>query len=439
MAPKKKILILSYFFPPCNLTPSERLLSFARYLPEGGYEPVVITRTWSHPIRNATTDIFLPGGETVEVERNGDYEVHYVPYRQNLRDRLFVNLYGKKAYPLYLVVAFFWNPLQLFFFRMSSCWHLYRYARHFLRQHPEFRLLLVSVAPFELLGMANRLSRRFGLQWMADYRDDWSTNEMQYADSLPKRLLNLLYARIERRWMKSASFFSTVSEPYREKLAAFLHKDGVTVANGFMAPLPEPEPLFPEFTVVYLGSLYGAQPIERFLEGYKQWLDESPRKARLIFVGIGGEPPIRKRVEVALKGYETHFTVTPRLSKNEALRMQQKAHALLAIAYEGKKGIPGSKLYDYIQTKKPVILFPTDGDILESTLSATGQALICSGPEEVRAMLNTLYTRFSEGLADAGVDIPENLYQSFSRAYQCRQMTDAMHRHFTSSSNTPAA
>lgn len=49
----KKVLIISYFFPPCNLTASQRSMGWARYLREQGWDPIVVTRNWeqhiSHP------------------------------------------------------------------------------------------------------------------------------------------------------------------------------------------------------------------------------------------------------------------------------------------------------------------------------------------------------------------------------------------------------
>ena len=46
----ENVLIISYFFPPCNLTASQRAFNWAKYLKEFGYNPIVITRKWDQPI-----------------------------------------------------------------------------------------------------------------------------------------------------------------------------------------------------------------------------------------------------------------------------------------------------------------------------------------------------------------------------------------------------
>src|ERR1700722_6727737 len=85
----EKVLIISYFFPPCNLTASQRAQSWANYLSQFGYKPVVITRRWDHPISHLS-DVSKETPPEVLHEDNGNYEVYYLPYRPNLRDRLYV-------------------------------------------------------------------------------------------------------------------------------------------------------------------------------------------------------------------------------------------------------------------------------------------------------------------------------------------------------------
>jgi hypothetical protein len=92
----QKVLIISYFFPPCNLTASQRALSWARYLKKSGYQPVILTRRWDIPV-NTLKDISksTPGG--MLVESNEDYQVYYLPYRSNLRDKIYIK-YGEQRF-----------------------------------------------------------------------------------------------------------------------------------------------------------------------------------------------------------------------------------------------------------------------------------------------------------------------------------------------------
>jgi len=48
----KKILVISYFYPPCNLTASQRTESWAKYLHNSGFYPIIITRKWEKHVKS---------------------------------------------------------------------------------------------------------------------------------------------------------------------------------------------------------------------------------------------------------------------------------------------------------------------------------------------------------------------------------------------------
>jgi hypothetical protein len=53
------------------------------------------------------------------------------------------------------------------------------------------------------------------------------------------------------------------------------------------------------------------------------------------------------------------------------------------ISHENIKGIPSSKLYEYVGLKKPVLLYPNDNDIIYETLTHTELGVICNNETEV--------------------------------------------------------
>jgi glycosyltransferase involved in cell wall biosynthesis len=148
-------------------------------------------------------------------------------------------------------------------------------------------------------------------------------------------------------------------------------------------------PLFNEFTITYVGSIYPTQPIELFLEGIKSYIDlqETPPKLKVIFIGIKDEPPIINRINNNIVGFENYFEFTSRIPKKEAIEIQSRSHMLLVCAHTSLKGVPGSKLYEYVALKKPVLIYPSDKDIIERTLNETGQSLVCETKEDLIGFL----------------------------------------------------
>ncbi|HNB80514.1 MAG TPA: glycosyltransferase [Chitinophagaceae bacterium] len=422
----KKVFILSYYFPPANVTASERIASFARYLQNGSYYPVVITRNWDYPIKNSTSDVYRSSGTEIRIEKKEGYEVHYLPYRASLKDHLFIRLEGTPFYFIYLIAAFIFSVTNLMALRFSSYGFLYRYLVQQFKNEKEPIRLVVSAMPFELFGIAWLLQKKFPLKWIADYRDDWSSSSL-YGKNLVRKIQHRVFAFFEKKWLKSASLFLSVSEHYVDKIARVIHRPGKVLFNGF---LPENYPPAVEassvFTLCYVGSVYPSQPIEKLIEGILLFIRSYPKAppVKVCFIGIGKEPKIIARIQQYISGYESYFEFTDRLPKKEAIHVQMRSHALLICAHGSLKGIPGSKLYEYIAIKKPVIVYPTDGDIIETSLRFTRQGLFCRDAEEMKSHLQTLYGLFLEHKPFSGVD--EQAVASFTREEQCKVLITAL-------------
>lgn len=384
MVKRDPIVILSYFFPPCNLTPSERIYSWAKYLKKGNYYPIIITRNWDTPIKNSTTDVFKNSGTEILIKKYEDYEVHYLPYKGSLKDRLFIQFDGTKFYLIYLIFTFIYNFLQFQFLKLNPTYSFINYAVDIIQKSNCTRMV-VSAGPFELFGYAYKIWQKTKIRWIADYRDDWTTTEL-YKGNLFKHLVNKYNSYFEKKWLSSCDSFLSVSDHYVSKISNLIKKKGLIMTNGY---LPENYqfnfPLFDEFTITYVGSIYSTQPIELFLEAIKELLIENNHRLNLkvIFIGIKDEPAIIKRILNNIAGYESYFEFTSRIPKNKAIEIQSRSHMLLVCAHKSLKGIPGSKLYEYVALKKPVLLFPSDQDIVERTLLETGQGLLCSNSNDL--------------------------------------------------------
>jgi hypothetical protein len=68
------------------------------------------------------------------------------------------------------------------------------------------------------------------------------------------------------------------------------------------------------------------------------------------------------------------------------------------VTHKGIKGIPSSKMYEYIGLKKQILLYPKDHDIVEETLNETGLGIICKDENEVYLKLLGLVKAKQDGL-----------------------------------------
>lgn len=419
---KKKVIVFSYFYSPCNLTPSERIQSFVEALSQHGYYPIIVTRNWDNSILNSTSDVFKSSGDKLRIEQFEQHEIHYLPYKSSIKDKLFLRFDGTKFYSIYLIAALifsFWNLVNI---KKSTYSNFYSYLKKLLDVSPEIKLMVTSASPFEFFGISYLLSKRNNIKWIADYRDDWSTNEMQYSNNFPKRFLQKISRHYEVKWLATASDFVTVSSYYCHKIKSITHLQGAVLSNGFQ---PKNYNLvndyFDKFSIVYTGSIYPVQPIEKPILAFIDFISTHKipsTKIQMIFIGILSESPIFNRINAIISGYENYFHITPRLPKLEAIHIQSKSHLLLACAYGKLKGIPGSKLYEYLAMKKRVLLYPTDHDIIEETLMKTNQGLICETEVDFLNHLTNFYQLFTQNTFQESNQINTLEIEKYARSNQ---------------------
>jgi glycosyltransferase involved in cell wall biosynthesis len=365
----------------------------------------VVTRAWNPEIRTHH-DTKLALGKDVKVEKYPTYEVHYLPFQPGMLDWAYLNFGETWLRPFFLLIRLLDVFLVRFTLRFTSLANYLPYLKDLIaKQH--FDRMIISAEPFYLFRLGFSLYRKFGITWLADYRDDWSTNELQMekGGSGVRKWVAKVESNYERKWLKSADSIISVSEPYTKRICDFLDKPGITIQNGFeetLLDLPQ-EALYDQFTVMYSGVLYPSQDIRLILE-VLDLCHQKKRPFRLVFLGAGFDVKEKKRIEALVPNHLKSFVeVTDRFPRQEALGMLQKAHVLLGMAYGNMKGIPSSKLYEYLAIGKPVLLCPTDDDVMEGILKDVNLGYFVKSPEKGFLLIKTLQEsydnpKFSEEL-----------------------------------------
>lgn len=380
----KKILLVSFYFSPCTLTPAQRLTYWAQNFYRFGFYPIIVTRTWTKD-QKTHLDTKVALGDKVIIEKFPHYEVHYLPFKPGILDQAYRRFGEGGLRPLFLVTKLLDVFLAQFTLAWTSFSNFSRYLRQLvLEENPE--KLLISGEPFYLFRLGYTLNKKLGISWIADYRDDWSTNELQVERSGGKirKWIASLESKFEKKWVGSADSIISVSKPYTQRISEFLDKPGITIQNGFEESLldfPKVQ-LFDQFTIMYSGVLYPSQDVRPILSVLDS-CHKKNRPFRLIFLGAGYDIKEKKRIEALVPAHLSSFVeVTDRYPRENALEMLQKAHMLLGIAYGTMKGIPSSKLYEYLAIGKPVLLCPTDSDQMEAILTDSGLGFYASNEQE---------------------------------------------------------
>lgn len=394
-----KVLIISYFFPPCNLTASNRAFFWAKNLKDYGYEPIVITRKWDHKIKSPKDIAYSSNNKKKLVEIKPNFSVIYMPYKGSIRDKIYV----KK--PSWKLLRKILTLLELFGNNYSAkvlpYYNILEEARLIIEEK-NIKKVLITGNPFPCFQFGYLLKKKFkDLNWIADYRDDWTTTELYSPKGIVEKLLFKLEQKSEKKWVGSASFITSISNYYVEKISHFVNVKGIELINGFDEITEKPSNYNVAkdcFIITYNGSLYPSQKIEPVLEVINDLILYYRDKLHIEikFPGLDFDTKQGDRIRIALKDVMKNVTITKRIDRNKVLQMQRESNLLLMISHEGKKGISSSKLYEYIGMQKPILLFPSDKDIIEKTLNDTGLGIICNTKQELKEKLNSLILDFTK-------------------------------------------
>lgn len=418
----KKVLILSYFFPPCNLTAAQRPASWAKYLTDFGYYPIVITRKWEKNIEEMT-DIAFGTSSGNEIINNENNEVHYLPYKPNLRDRIIIK-YGATKFVLFRkVLSFLEVFLQNFFISALPYANIYNYADEYLKRNKDVTQVIVTANPFQLFFFGYKLKKKHPhIQWIADYRDEWTTNHLYRSFQGKNSLISSLERKSEIRWLANASIVTTVCAYFANRIADNLAKETLILPNGFSEMNIETNTPDANLSIVFGGTLYENQPIDILSQSLNKIEDDS---VVLLFLGSALENPTEARIKRAFAQWKGKLKISKRLGRNEANVLLAQADIFVMFPFVGMKGWPSSKLYDYLPYQKPVLLCPSDNDIIEDILTDTGLGLIANSVEECVALLEECQRKKQAGLPLIENIKTENI-KKYSRYEQCRKLAEIL-------------
>jgi len=398
----KKVLIITYYWPPSGGAGVQRWLKLTRYLPELGWLPIVIT---VHP-EDASYPLY---------DESFDKEVHESVKVIRTRSRELFGIYrkisGSKKIPyggfaneqednfIQKVARFIRGNFVLPDSRKGWNRFAFRSAVELIRKEEGIECIITSSPPHSTQLTGLKLRKKFGITWIADLRDPWTDiyYYRQLYPTFPAHKLNLHY---EHKVMRSADKILTVG-PFLKDLFTAKHRldpDKVEILyNGFdpsdFQNLPEPKKNF--FRISYIGTLSDVYPVESFTRVILDLLKEIPA-IRLRFIGAVSSSQRRKLSQIPSENIE----YIGHVSHHEAIRQMAQSSLLLLIIpeHETSRGILTGKIFEYMASGRPVVgIGPVDGDaarILEE--SNAGRMVDFKDEKGLKATLLDYFRKFND-------------------------------------------
>jgi len=365
----KKVLIITYYWPPSGGAGVQRWLKFSKYLPLYGWEPFILTvdpRYASYPALDPSLERDVPEVTRVYRTRATDWFRLYGSDKSKVPSGGFAtnrddSLRGKISR---FVRGNFFIPDP----RRGWNHHALRKACRLIED--EDITSIVTTSPphsTQLTGLA--LKRRYpSIKWIADLRDPWT--DIYYYDLFyPTFFSKALDRHYERTVLEKADIITTVGPAlgrhFEDKISLQAKKIRL-IQNGYdEADFEDVTSLSPDmFTISYTGTISDSYPLDGFLTAVRNLIDTG-NDIRIRFTGHISD--VHKERFIELPGKEP-AEFLPYSDHSTVIRQMMSASVLLLVLAKdpGNRSFLPGKLFEYIATGKPVLaLGPVDGDTAE--------------------------------------------------------------------------
>ena len=438
----KKVLVVSYYFPPMGLSGVQRTQKFVKYLPQFGWLPTVLT------ISRAEYLAFDPSlldelPEEVEILRTASADV--LSLMRLLTNNRQDKQGGIGVVPSERVRGLFHMMSQFFFIPDNKIgwlpFALSKGNRLLLNEH--FDLIYSSAPPYTCHLIACALKSLRGVPLVLDFRDDWTQNQFIVYPTFVHKIAN---GMLEREVLQRASAIISTNELMSSNLQKrhplIKSERFKVISHGFdpddfgRADNIEEECDPPiesiegrKFTITYTGSFYERITPLYFLLALREILDENPDFAdqiKALFVGM-----FREENEALVQKLKLQdvVEVVAYVKHRESVNYLMESDLLWMMVGKGKlsQTISAGKLYEYIGSRKPILACVPRGGVDARVVRSTGNGMVVP-PDDVQAIKGALLSYYSK-YADGQLRLtPVHVVEKYGR----KRLTEELARIFDS-------
>ena len=358
----KRILLITYYFPPCGGAPVQRWLRFIPRLIDSGYGVTVICpEQGDYPSFDPSLLETIPG--EVKIIRCGKNDIkRWWRLLTRNGDSLPYGNLERSEEDSWLKRLIVWLRLNLVIPDMRMVWNpsALNHAITELRSNA-YNAVITTGPPQSTHLIGLKLKQMFPVYWITDFRDPWS--EIHYLKLNPpgKHALKL-HKHLEQKVLSTADMNVIVSHSIADQLP---EGNKVVIYNGF-----EPEQFAKlsfssgeQFRIKYIGMITAGQRLEPLINA----MNDLHVGSTIEFSVIGkNDKAVLEKIKAASKSYS--LKISDFLPHAKALEEMVNAELLVLLIneYEGNEGMLTTKLFEYLGSRTPILcLGNTRGEAAE--------------------------------------------------------------------------
>ncbi|MGB1210521.1 MAG: glycosyltransferase family 4 protein [Lacinutrix venerupis] len=395
---KKKVLIITYYWPPAGGPGVQRWLKFVKYLPQYGIEPIVYCP--SNPIYPQTDKSLLkevPNGITILKQPiNEPYKVANFFSKDSKTISKGIIPEEKKQTLMQKAMLFIRGNFFIPDARKNWIKPSVRYLSTYIADF-NIDTVITTGPPHSLHIIGLKLKKQLDINWIADFRDPWTT--IGYHKQL--KLTNVAankHKKLEKEVLNTANTIIVTSEVTKKEFQDITSKQIEVITNGYDIEKESDIVLDTQFTLSHIGSFLSKRNPEILWQSLHELIKEHQDFAkyfRLNLVGLVGEEIIKTIERYGLTNYVNNIGY---VSHIESVKYQKKSQLLLLIEIDSQdtKAIIPGKLFEYLVSNRPIIAIGPTGSDVESIIkeTKTGDYFYYSDLETLKSKILSHFNAF---------------------------------------------
>ncbi len=400
----KKVLVITYYWPPSGGAGVQRWLKFVKYMRGFGWEPVVYTaENGEMPVVDHSLEKDVP--PSITVLKRPIWEPYTIYKRfigRKKDDKINASFLSenKKAgltekISVWIRGNFFIPDARRFWVKPSV-----QYLSSYIRQH-NINYVISSGPPHSMHLIALGLKKNNPqLKWVADFRDPW-TNIDFYEKLMLSRRADKKHHAQELSVLQHADFVLSIGESMNQEFLSIYQKAGGkntlkfgVITNGFDDDdvSESKQQRDSRFSIAHIGTLVKDRNPETLWKVLRKLSDENTAFKSRLEIKLVGKVDIYVKEQLERYGLTPFVTKIDYLPHDKVIEEQQKSGVLLLLVNQTKnaKGILTGKFFEYMASPAPTLAIgPVDGD-LARILADTNSGLISSFNDEKALEANIL-------------------------------------------------
>ncbi|PJJ08868.1 glycosyl transferase family 4 [Flavobacterium sp. 1] len=424
----KKILIITYYWPPAGGPGVQRWLKFVKYLPDFDIQPIVyIPENPTYPIVDANLEKEV--SEKTIILKNKIFEPYQLAsfFSKNKTKKISSGIIPNKKKQTFLEKALLWIRGNLFIPDARVFWvkPSVAYLKKYIIEN-NIDTIITSGPPHSLHLIGLDLKQKINLTWFADFRDPWTTIGYHKALRLSVKAERKHRAQ-EYRVLNTADRVIVTSKTTKTEFEGITNKPISIITNGYDNEPATEVTLDSKFSLAHIGSFLSERNPVILWESLTELIHEIPdfkSHLELKLIGAVSQEVLDTISQFNLNLYLNNLGY---VSHSKAVAHQRNSQVLLLIeinSEETKSIIPG-KLFEYMVSNRPIIAIgPKRSDFAEIiTDTNTGVFFDYTQKDKLKNTIISYYNQFLDGkLQSYGVGL-----QKYSRKNLTKELAQLIH------------